>query len=328
MSGMTPPPGGMPTSCMAMTHMSFIWSTRAQILFSCWPGDRGAGTYVLALFLVAAASALVDCLSAALHHLRRGDRVSLAFLRTALHAARMGVAYLVMLAVMSFNVGVLIAAIVGHALGFLLTGSGLLKRVGSSDQRKTMGGDRKIGVALDFSGSSKRALQWTIDNLLDMGETLIVIHVLRSKASSGSKHSDSPRMPRPNFSVQRSKSVLLTMCLFCVRLRCSLLALIPLTEFRELEVMKRYEVEVDINVLDMLDTASRQKEATIVVKLYYGDAREKLCEAVEELKLDSLVMGSRGLGQIQRILLGSVSSYVLSHAPCPVTVVKDTNLKR
>ncbi|CAL9187899.1 unnamed protein product [Musa hybrid cultivar] len=193
---------------------------------------------------------------------------------------------------------------------------------------KTMGGDRKIGVALDFSGSSKRALQWTIDNLLDIGETLIVIHVLRPKSSSGSKHSDSPRMPRPNLSVQRSKSVLLTMCLFCVRLRCSLLALIPLTEFRELEVMKRYDVEVDIDVLDMLDTASRQKEATIVVKLYNGDAREKLCEAVEELKLDSLVMGSRGLGQIQRILLGSVSSYVLSHAPCPVTVVKDTNLKR
>ncbi|KAJ0979582.1 hypothetical protein J5N97_015056 [Dioscorea zingiberensis] len=109
-----------------MMHMTFFWGDRVQILFTGWPGDQGLGMYLVSLLSVLVVAALVELLSAVSRRVARPNAPS-ALLLTVLHTVRIGLAYLVMLAVMSFNVGVLIAAIAGHSLGFLLTGSGLFK---------------------------------------------------------------------------------------------------------------------------------------------------------------------------------------------------------
>ena len=47
-----------------------------------------------------------------------------------------------------------------------------------------------------------------------------------------------------------------------------------------------------------------------------------IAEQVEELGADLIVMGSRGLGFVRSLLVGSVSNKVLTNANCPVTIVR------
>ena len=52
-----------------------------------------------------------------------------------------------------------------------------------------------------------------------------------------------------------------------------------------------------------------------------GDIREELLVAIEKLKPDLVVLGNRGLGKIQKALLGSVSDYLVHHVHVPIMLV-------
>ena len=47
-----------------------------------------------------------------------------------------------------------------------------------------------------------------------------------------------------------------------------------------------------------------------------------ILEFEEKLNAELIVMGSRGLGPVKGVLLGSVSQYITERAKCPVLVVK------
>lgn len=111
-----------------MMHMTFFWGKHAEILFSGWPGTS-SGMYVLALISVFLLSMSIEWLSHTRFLKQDGTtgHVLGGVLQTALHTVRVGLSYLVMLAVMSYNGGVFLVAVAGHSVGFLVFGSRVFK---------------------------------------------------------------------------------------------------------------------------------------------------------------------------------------------------------
>ncbi|KAI0493433.1 universal stress protein PHOS32 [Dendrobium catenatum] len=60
----------------------------------------------------------------------------------------------------------------------------------------------------------------------------------------------------------------------------------------------------------------------VEIKVQNGDPRDVICEMVEKLGADMLVMGSHGYGPLKRAFIGSVSSYCAQNVKCPVLIVK------
>lgn len=53
-----------------------------------------------------------------------------------------------------------------------------------------------------------------------------------------------------------------------------------------------------------------------------GSPKQVIVEMAQHWGADLIIMGSRGLGAWNRLLLGSVSSAVVHHAPCSVEIVR------
>eukprot|EP00298_Acanthocystis_sp_HF-20_P005124 c15386_g1_i1.p1 GENE.c15386_g1_i1~~c15386_g1_i1.p1 ORF type:complete len:161 (+),score=69.84 c15386_g1_i1:29-484(+) len=53
-----------------------------------------------------------------------------------------------------------------------------------------------------------------------------------------------------------------------------------------------------------------------------NDTKSEVLRFAQERQVDMIVVGSRGLGQVKRMLLGSFSTYISHHATCSVLVAK------
>ncbi|KAK6139738.1 hypothetical protein DH2020_026498 [Rehmannia glutinosa] len=154
----------------------------------------------------------------------------------------------------------------------------------------------RVMVAVDDSDESFYALQWVLDKLLgvlgnnngtDDESMLRIIHVME---------------PFPHYVFPGVHAV-----------------------FPTTSIIQSVNKAQEENASAILAHAVRMCAERMVkakTSVLEGDPKEMICDVAEQMHVDLIVMGSRGLGKIKRAFIGSVSDYVIHHAKCPVLVVK------
>jgi nucleotide-binding universal stress UspA family protein len=77
--------------------------------------------------------------------------------------------------------------------------------------------------------------------------------------------------------------------------------------------------------LAALRAARRKLDAAKVKYAYHigvGDEAEVICQYAKDKRVDQIFMGTRGLGKISSLVLGSVATKVIHLSPVPVLLVK------
>ncbi|KAJ6891118.1 hypothetical protein NC651_024583 [Populus alba x Populus x berolinensis] len=159
------------------------------------------------------------------------------------------------------------------------------------------GEKKKVMVAIDDSEISHYTLEWFLDKLRDsIADSDVIIFTAQPNSDLGYLHASTFGTTPADLvaSIQENKKKI---------------ALFLLDKAKD--ICARHGVDVEIMT-------------------EIGDPKEAICEAVEKLNIQLLVLGSHDRGPVQRIkkkkkkraFLGSVSNYCVNNAKCPVLVVK------
>jgi nucleotide-binding universal stress UspA family protein len=143
---------------------------------------------------------------------------------------------------------------------------------------------RKILVAVDGSNPSFNAGAYAIDLAKKHDAELIVLFIVSPVPSSQFEYANIGRM-------------------------------------KEIETIEMEKAQQEV---DKVRQKAIEKKVSVktAVLLKYTKVVKEIVEYAEQMKIDMIVIGSRGMTGFKKILLGSVASGVVTYSHCPVLVVK------
>lgn len=96
-------------------------------------------------------------------------------------------------------------------------------------------------------------------------------------------------------------------------------------EAPEIGVLLRKMPPDEVVLKKMLDEFAKKHlgdfGVSVLTALGYGKPARAIARYAREAHIDRIIMATHAGGLLRRILRGSVSQYVLEHAPCPVVMV-------
>ena len=170
-----------------------------------------------------------------------------------------------------------------------------MKRVGEPSPTISKPLFKKILVAQDGSESSQRAAQAALELAEKLKADLVVLHAISSPTSYYHSTIASPTGMS-----------------------------LPAPSQHEIDAYYAYARKVALGIVG--ETESKAKKQGIHVKTEIPEAVSSIVETIvnhaSKENVDLIVVGTRGLGGFKKLLLGSVSSGIVSHAHCPVLIVR------
>ncbi len=175
-----------------------------------------------------------------------------------------------------------------------------MKRMGEPSPTISKPLFKKILVAQDGSESSQRAAQAALELAEKLKADLVVLHAIIPPTSYYHSTIASPTGMS-----------------------------LPAPSQHEIDAYYAYARKVALGIVG--ETESKAKKQGIHVKTEIPEAVSSIVETivnhaskenVDLIIVGTIIVGTRGLGGFKKMLLGSVSSGIVSHAHCPVLVVR------
>lgn len=171
---------------------------------------------------------------------------------------------------------------------------------------------KHILVATDGSDKAREAVTMAANLAKALGTRLTILHVILH----GLRAEEASRLAEAEHLVRRVSAVTMPR-----------LERVP-SSMGELFLASQGDIGQMVSVLgeriaeDAAESARSIGVDSVNTRVEPGDYAETILAVTKEIGADMIVLGSRGLGRLKGMLVGSVSQKIIQHAHCSVLVVR------